>query len=214
MGLFDDSDILSNRTFSWALGPYFVPPTDLTEFPDDVSKISLFVDANGTINVDEQLYLFKDTDPIDALSMPTWSKTNNFIKSLQREVGVPMYSIIVYPWYKINKEGLEKIKWPNDTPEGFVPCNGWKYTIDGVDYYTPNLVSRDETSGAGEGSTTETVYIAPPGTAYMIKLPVGDLDGAAQTSIFGQEQNVSELGGDLVTWGNPQSPLSNTFFFG
>jgi len=214
MGLFDDSSILSNRTFSWGMGPYFTPPTDLKDFPEDISKLSLFVDEEGTINVDEQLYLFKDTDPIDALTPPTWSKTNNFIKSIQREVGVPMYSVIAYPWYKISERGTEKAKWPDHTPEGFVPCNGWKYTIDGVDYYTPDLVSRDETSGAGEGSTTETVYIAPPGTAYMIKLPVGDLGGAAQTSILGQEQNVSELGGDLVTWGNPQSPFGGGFLFG
>ena len=212
MGLFDNSEILTNRTFSWALGPYFVPPTDLTDFPDDVSKISLFVDEEGTINVDEQLYLFKDTDPIDALTLPTWSKTNNFIKSLQREVGVPTYSIIAFPWYKVNKEGTEKVKWPNDTPEGFVPCNGWKYTIDGVDYYTPSLVSREETSGAGEGSETETVYIAPPGTAYMIKLPLGDFDKVTRTSFLGQEVDVSELSGDLVTWGNPIDSSGSIFF--
>ena len=212
MGLFDNSEILTDRTFSWALGPYFTPPTDLEEFPEDVSKISLFVDEQGTINVDEQLYLYKKSDPIDALygSEINWSESNGFIKSLEPLLGVPVFSVISYPWYDVrhaaeNNGEIKPIKFPNSTPEGFWPCNGYIVKIAGKQYRLPNLVSRTITTGAGDGASSSTTYLAPPGHTFMMKLPGGKGD-ATEISLFGEETNVA-FTGELRTWGNPENPF-------
>ena len=214
MGLFDNSEILTNRTFSWALGPYFAPPTDLEDFPEDVSKISLFVDENGTVNVDEQLYLYKQTDPIDALygSEVKWSEDNGFVKSLAPLLGVPTFSIITYPWYRVTVESgevaLKEISFPNDTPEGFWPCSGYKVKIGGVEYRLPQLIYRKETP-LGE-TDPKTTYLAPPGCAFMMKLPSGGYEGATESNFFFQEVDVQGgFEGKLKTWGNPQDPFDN-----
>jgi len=215
MGLFDNSEILTNRTFSWGMGPYSTPPTDLKDFPEDISKLSLFVDEEGTINVDEQLYLYKKTDPIDALygSEVEWSADNGFVKSLAPLLGVPTFSVITYPWYKVKFENgeveLTEIKFPDDTPEGFWPCNGYKVKIGGVEYRLPSLISRGKTTGTGASAVTETTYLAPPGCAFMMKLPGGSYGGAVKSSIFAQDIEVEGgFEGKLKTWGNPSAPFS------
>lgn len=213
MGLFDDSSYLTNRSFSSGLGPFRVTPED--EYPADLEKISVFVDSDGTVNVDEQLYLYKQTDPIDAPYKPTWGADNNFVKSLQTQLGVPMFSVITYPIYKV--EGADiyglgglftdtgeavVVNFPADTPEGFVPCNGWVWTINGVKYATPSLVARTVTTGVGVNATSTTSFLAPPGTAFMIKLPTGNVDSVTSFTLFGDEVEVEDRTKPLRTWGN------------
>jgi hypothetical protein len=210
MGLFDDSSYLENRSFSSALGPFQITPED--EYPAQLEKISIFVDETGTVNVDEQLYLYKQTDPIDAPYKPTWSADNNFVKSLQTQLGVPMFSVITYPTFKVEGADVEdleasfanlQVKFPEDTPEGFVPCNGWVWEIEGVKYATPYLIDKSVTTGAGVNAVTTTSYLAPPGCAFMIKLPTGNVDGVTSRTLFGRVVDVDDISKPLGTWGSP-----------
>lgn len=184
MSLFDDPNLLTNRSFSWALGPFTTPPTDLTEFPPDLDKLSVFVSDDGTINADEQLYLFKKTDPIDSAVEQTYSASNLFIAGLKKAIGpFPTYGTILFPTilpsskelisvseaFGALTQGGKNTKFPNDTPDGFVPCAGQvlRYPGGGI-VAVPKLISA--TSG---GETPVTTYYAPPGMAYMIKVPEG-----------------------------------------
>lgn len=213
MGLFDNSEILTNRTFSWALGPYFTPPTDLESFPEDVSKISLFVDEQGTINVDEQLYLYKKSDPIDTLygSEVKWSDSNGFVKSLAPVLGVPMYGVVAIPWYELTRPNnsdfnYKPIKFPDHTPEGFVPANGLVLRINGgAEIRLPNLTYRDRYAYTDEEDVyhpLERTYIAPPGCTYMVKVGPGERDwGGAKVE-----------GTLLMSWGNPAGGFGDRRF--
>lgn len=187
MSLFDNPDLLNNRSFSWALGPYTPQPSDLTEFPPDLSKLSVFVSDDGTINADEQLYLFKKSDPIDSAVEQTYSDDNLFIAGLKKAVGpFPTYGTILFPTilpdskeiiivseaFGALTQGGQSTKFPNDTPDGFVPCAGQVLRYAGGKVIVvPNLVS--STKDAGDGSAPVTTYYAPPGMAYMMKVPEG-----------------------------------------
>lgn len=216
MGLFDDPNLLTNRSFSWGLGPYVVPPELLEEFPDDISKLSLFVTDDGTVNVDEQLYLYKESDPIDSAVEQTYSKNNLFIAGLKKAIGpFPTYGILVFPTILpgsrevVSESGFfgpiygagERVKFPRDTPEGFVPCAGQLLRYPGGEtIVVPKMGSASVTSGAGDGATTSVVYYAPPGGAYMMKVPEGYVEMIPDLT-----------GKDLGDFGTPTSTLGGIF---
>jgi hypothetical protein len=166
MGLFDNSDLLTNRSFSWGLGPYFPPPEALDEFPPDIQRLSLFVGEDGVVNLDNQLRLYKETDPIDASTEPTYSKNNKFILSLEKTLGVvPIYTTILYPAYD-PEFGVGLDRKPQGVPgPGWVPCAGQIHTYDkNKRVVVPNIVN--------DGAIPANYY-APPGMAYIIKIPEG-----------------------------------------
>ena len=208
--LFSSSEFLGGRSFGWGLAPY----KNVVVSPDGVMKaddsVVLYIDAFGEANLNSKMWMYQKADPLDAYVEPEFSPSNLFIRGLQKSVGVPTYGIISYPWYKVDEKGLKKIKYPDDTPFGFVPCNGYKVEVGGKEIQLPDLVSRTVTEGAGVNATTKVEYIAPPGCTMMMKLP-GGIDGASSTSIFGGtiSQNFE---GDLVTWGNPGSPYGAALF--
>jgi hypothetical protein len=203
MGLFDDTERLSNRTFGWGLAPYSPRPEgweDAESPPEDSSLLALYVDEEGTINAGERIVLYKSDDPIDSDEVPTFSKTNNFVAGLRKAiVPFPVYGILAFPIAKpydrtetgrvigqpVYSPGGDMV-FPRDTPEGFVPCAGQvlKYP-GGKTVVLPNLARATVTGGAGDGATTSVVYFAPAGTAYLIKVEDGwremvpDLRGTA-----------------------------------
>lgn len=185
MGLFDDPGKLLNRNFGWGLASY----SDFTlegEEPDDVEKLALFVDEEGILNAEGQILLWKDKDPIDALTPPEFSKDNQFVEGLKKVINpFPIYGIMLFPTFVpssrevISPGGFfgpifsagTSTRFPRDTPEGFVPCAGQilRYPGGGI-IAVPDLTSYTRDVGDGGSSTT---YFAPPGTAYMIKVPDG-----------------------------------------
>ena len=191
MGLFDDPSKLLNRNFGWGLASYTEPLLDGEE-PSDTQKLALFVDEEGVLNAEGRLVLWKEKDPIDALTPPIFSKANQFVEGLKKVINpFPTYGVLVFPttlpgsrevssiggfFGPIYSAG-DKAKFPRDTPEGFVPCAGQvlRYPASsGVgDVVVPNMASATITSGAGDGASTSTVFYAPPGGAWMMKVPDG-----------------------------------------
>lgn len=197
--LFSDTGFLGGQSFGWALSPYrnVVINDDGVMETDD--NVVLYIDSFGDANLSSKMWFYKKEDPLDAYNEPEFSRNNLFIKGLQKAVGVPLYSVITIPWYKVDEKGLEEIKYPDDTPEGFVPCNGAKVQVGGRDYYVPSLISRTTvTSGQGGGTDPETTFFAPPGCALMMKLP-GPPDDTPKST-------------PLRNFGNPVSPFQTTFF--
>ncbi len=185
MGLFDDPGKLLNRNFGWGLASYTETLLDGEE-PSDSQKLALFVDEDGVLNTEGQILLWKDKDPIDALTPPTFSKKNQFVEGLKKVINpFPTYGVLLFPTILpssrevISQGGFfgpvygagTATRFPKDTPEGFVPCAGQilRYPGGGT-IAVPNLVSR--TIDIGDGGST-TTYYAPPGMAYMIKVPDG-----------------------------------------
>lgn len=197
--LFSDSSFIGENQFGWGLAPYrdVIVNDDGSMTPS--GSVTLYIDAFGEANCNSKMWFFQKTDPIDAYTPPEFSRSNQFIKGLQKAVGVPLYSIITIPWYKVDERGIKEIKYPNDTPEGFVPCNGSKVQVGGVDYYVPNLISRTETTlGQGGVQSSETTFFAPPGCALMMKLP-GPPDNTPNST-------------SLRNFGNPGNPFQTTFW--
>ena len=192
MGIFDDPSKLLNRNFGWGLGSYTESLLDGEE-PADAQKLALFVDEEGVLNAEGRVMLWKDKDPIDAPTIPTFSKKNLFVEGLKKVINpFPTYGVLVFPTTlpgsrEVISEGGGLIgpilgpgtraRFPRDTPEGFVPCAGQilKYPkSSGVrDVVVPNMASATITSGAGDGASTSTVFYAPPGGAWMMKVPDG-----------------------------------------
>lgn len=188
MGLFDDPSKLLNRNFGWGLGSYTEPPLEDGE-PSDSQKLALFVDEEGVINTEGRVMLWKDKDPIDSPSMPTFSKNNQFVEGLKKVINpFPTYGVLVFPITLpdsrevISTGGLlgpvygggAPVKFPRDTPEGFVPCAGQSLRYPGGRVVVvPNMASAQVQSGAGDGASISTVYYAPPGGAWMMKVEDG-----------------------------------------
>jgi hypothetical protein len=214
--LFTDSSFLGGRSFGWGLAPYknVVLNDDGVMVKDD--SVVLYVDALGEANLNSKLWMFQRDNPLDAYVEPEFSADNLFIKGLQKSVGVPTYGIIAYPWYEIsadydNNTELKEIKYPDDTPAGFVPCSGYKIKVDGRDFALPDLVYRTVTTGAGANAVTTLDYIAPPGCTMMMKLP-GTIESASTQNLFAGEVS-ADFSGKLKTWGNPNTPFSGSFGF-
>ncbi len=214
--LFTSSDFLGGRSFGWGLAPYknVVMNDDGVMVKDD--SVVLYIDPLGEANLNSKLWMFQKTDPLDAYVEPEFSKENLFVKGLSKAIpGVPPFGIIALPWYDLesSKNDLKTLKFPDDTPEGFVPCSGYVLDINGQEFRLPQLIARTESS-IDDASPDKTVYIAPPGCTYMIRLPYGTSSNginARTGGLFGGN-NYFEFKGELVTWGNPLSPFPNTFF--
>lgn len=188
MGLFDDPSKLLNRNFGWGLASYTDTLLDGEE-PSDSQKLALFVDEEGILNTEGQIFLWKEKDPIDSPTIPTFSKKNQYIEGLKKVINpFPTYGILLFPTIlpssrKVISEGGffgptysagVNTRFPRDTPEGFVPCAGQtlRYPDNSI-IAVPNLGSRTVTTGVGDGISTSVVTYAPPGTAYMMKVPDG-----------------------------------------
>jgi hypothetical protein len=212
MGLFDDSDLISNRSFSWALGSFTAPPEDLEEFPEDVDRLSVFVTDDGVVNVDNQLLLYKEKDPIDAISDQTYSKGNKFIDGLEKALNtVPIYTTILYPAYSpiVNRGDTVFDRKPQGAPSGgWVPCAGQTLVYaDNSRVLVPNLISVAVTSGAGDGAVTTTKYFAPPGMVYLIKVPEG-WEGVVKSFFLGGAEADFDLNlRDLSEYAAPSNSL-------
>lgn len=217
MGLFDDPDKLLNRNFGWGLAAYN-PTTNLDEEGEgreDASQMALFVDEEGVINTEGRVMLWKEKDPIDAISIPTFSKKNQFVEGLKKVINpFPMYGIALIPIVKPDsREVLStggffgnlytsgvNTRFPRDTPDGFVPCAGQLLRYPGgEEVVIPNLVSF--TIAASDGGLDSTSYYAPSGMAYMIRVPEG------------WKEMIPDLSGrDLADFGNTST--SGSFFLG
>lgn len=211
--LFGDTGFLGGESFGWGLAPYrnVVMNDDGVMVKDD--NVVLYIDALGDANLSSKMWFYQKKDPLDAYDEPEFSKNNLFIKGLSKAIpGVPPYGIIAIPWYEVDnaRGSLVELKFPDDTPEGFVPCNGYTIEIEGREFRLPNLTSR--TTGSSRAGNLETVQLAPPGCTYMMRLP----DGLSTQGLSGKTDSSFEtfvdFSGKLKTWGNPASPFANSLF--
>lgn len=215
--LFESNSFLGGESFGWGLSPYkqIVVSNDGTMVKDE--SVVLYIDALGDANLSSKMWFFGKKDPLDAYDEPEFSKENLFVKGLSKAIpGVPPFGIIAVPWYEVQSNGkeLKQIKFPDETPDGFVPCNGYVLEIDGEEYRLPELISRTTGTGRPGEAAPVTTYFAPPGCTYMMRLPYGistkNLTGRKDT-YFSSFTEILE--GKLVTWGNPADPFGATRFF-
>lgn len=214
--LFSDTGFLGGESFGWGLAPYrnVVVNDEGTMVKDD--NVVLYIDSFGDANLSSKMWMYQKRDPLDAYDEPEFSKTNLFVKGLAKAIpGVPPYGIILMPWYEVEdaRRDLKELKFPDDTPEGFVPCNGYLIEIDGKKFRLPNLVSRTVDVGGGDNEEEETTYFAPPGCTYMMRLPDGiSTQGltAKEDTYFGQ---YVDFRGKLRIWGNPANPFETGRLF-
>lgn len=208
--LFGDTGFLGGESFGWGLAPYrnVVMNDDGVMVKDD--NVVLYIDALGDANLSSKMWFYQKKDPLDAYDEPEFSKDNLFVKGLAKAIpGVPPFGIIAVPWYEVEdaKGDLKELKFPDDTPEGFVPCNGYLIEINGREFRLPNLTSRT-TGRGGDLDDEETTYFAPPGCTYMMRLPYGlsteGISGRADTYF----KSYVDFRGKLKTWGNPASPFA------
>lgn len=185
MGLFDDPGKLLNRNFGWGLASYTESISEDGE-PADVQKLALFVDGEGVLNAEGKIMLWNEKDPVDSAFLPTFSKKNLFVEGLKKVINpFPTYGVLLFPtilpdsreliseggFFGPIVSGGASVKFPRDTPEGFVPCAGQVLRYPGkVTIVVPNLAPR--VVDIGDGGTSVQTY-APPGTAYMMKVPDG-----------------------------------------
>lgn len=158
--VFTDPDQLRGRQFGYGLSPD--PGTEPTSFTESVS-LSLYVDVEGVVQAGTRVVLHEPTDPIDSVDVPAFSPDNRFVQGLERVLEtVPDGTIILFPTYRIDRQ-REKVRYPDHTPAGYVPCVGQtlKYR-DGSEIYVPVIpapTNLNETSRYG--------------ARYMMKVPVG-----------------------------------------
>lgn len=143
MGLFDDSTRLFNRSFSWALGRYrpgIDDDPDSSSPPPDIDELAVYVDDEGVLNINGKVVSYSSEDPIDIPAPHSYSPGNNFIAQLNRSLTtVPIGGLILYPTYQPLKAVVGKrrywyagispryqgrVRYPDNTPPGFVPCVG------------------------------------------------------------------------------------------
>ena len=214
--LFESNSFLGGESFGWGLSPYRnIVVNDDGEMVKDESVV-LYIDALGDANLSSKMWMYQKKDPLDAYVEPEFSKENFFIKGLSKAIpGVPPFGIIAQPWYEIeNFDGdIRYIKFPDDTPDGFVPCNGFVIEIEGRQFRLPNLVYRTIPS-LDEDVDPTIEYLAPPGCTYMMRLPYGlsakNLIGKNDTYF---RTTFQDFEGKLVTWGNPANPFRTSRFY-
>jgi hypothetical protein len=191
MGLFDDPSLqLDRRTFSYALGPFYDQPDSLEEFPPPISKLSLFVDKGGKINISNRVRLYdqvdertgeaSNTDPLDCIeSVPTFSKGNKFVRglasALEAKIGAPTYSVVGIPTY----DPADPLSSFPAIPDGWVIASGYRLVYDAPEgvVVVPDLNTNAATTGV----------------AYIFK--VERMDWARVESIVGGV----EIGNDVPT---------------
>lgn len=189
MGLFDDPNKLLNRNFGWGLASYSDITLDGEEI-EDVEKLALFVDEDGVLNAEGRIMLWNEKDPVDSAFLPTFTKDNLFIEGLKKVINpFPTFGVLVFPttqpgsrdvvseggWFGTIYSAGSSVRFPQDTPEGFVPCAGQLLRYpkgSGIgDVVVPNMIST--TRDVGDGGVSTTTYYAPPGGAWMMKVPEG-----------------------------------------
>jgi hypothetical protein len=154
MSIFNDTNSLRGQSFAYGLAPFDPVSTDSEEFVES-DEVAVFVDGDGTANVAGQILLHKESDPIDAVSIPTFSAENNFIKGLAGVVGaVPPGGVILYAGSALS------------LPEGWGLCDGTIYTLpNGGRFIAPRVT-------LPPGSTDLIVSVI-----YIVKLPEGAVRG-------------------------------------
>lgn len=202
MGLFDDSSRLFNRSFPWGMGrfrPDIDDDQDPQSPPPDLDSISVYVSDDGVVNVDEQLLLYKSTDPINCASAHTYSKDNEFIAGLNRTLTtVPVGALILYPTYNVRSAVSSprrfwfanispryqgRVRYPQDTPVGYVPCVGQVLRYpDGSSFQVAEMAPPVTSWGVWQGGRLGGAWgggYAPgygylPAVRYLQRVPEGD----------------------------------------
>ncbi len=201
MGLFNDPEKLFNTSFAWALGrfrPGIDDNPDLDDPPPDIDSISVYVDDDGKVNVDQSLISYAKRDPIDVPVDHTYSKENNFIAQLNRTLTtVPIGGTILFPTYNPRSASVSprrywfagiapryqgRLRYPDDTPPGFVPCVGQVLRYpDGSSFQVADMAP-PVTSwgtwaggrlGGGWGSGFTPAYDYLPAMRYLMRVPEG-----------------------------------------
>jgi hypothetical protein len=167
MSLFNNSQTTLGLSFAFGLAPLNRPSLESDEFVPS-SALSIFVDEQGVVNVDGQLKLFTEKDPIDCFVEPSFSKENLFIKGLSKALptAVPVGGIVLWQRYvDLLPEPFTALSRFAPIPSGFVLCDGSVYELmDGKKWVTPRLtISLDEV----EESFDETTLL------YIQRLPEG-----------------------------------------
>lgn len=176
MGVFDDTRRLFRQSFGWGLASYnpVADDPDNDSEPDDVDSISVYVDEKGVVNVAKQLTLYESTDPIDGGVEHTYSKDNLFIAGLNKALDTfPVGGIIDFPTRRFYAPRTQRgvalssgaIRYPTDTPPGFVPCIGQllKYP-DGTEILVPDLTPQP---------TLGNPFIISSVTRKLMRVPEG-----------------------------------------
>jgi hypothetical protein len=202
MGLFDDSAKLFNMSFPWGLGRYRADidsELDGEAPPPDLDSISVYVDDEGKVNFDKALVSYETKDPIDVPTEHSYSPDNNFIAQLNRTLTtVPIGGIILYPTYNTGSASVSqrrywfagmapryqgRVRYPDDTPPGFVPCVGQvlRYPDDSAFQVTdlaPPVTSWGQWTGGRLGGKWGFGGYAPawdylPAVRYLQRVPEG-----------------------------------------
>jgi len=213
--LFESSSFLGGESFGWGLSPYrnVVLNDDGVMVKDE--SVVLYIDALGDANLSSKMWMYQKKDPLDAYVEPEFNKENLFVKGLSKAIpGVPPFGIIALPWYEVESYSgtFNYLEFPNDTPEGFVPCNGGVIEIEGREFRLPNLVFRTITS-LDEDVDDTIEYLAPPGCTYMMRLPYGLSTEGLISRNDTYFKSYEDFSGKLVVWGNPENPFRSTRLF-
>lgn len=201
MGMFNDPTKLFNMSFPWALGRYR-PGIDDNQDPEspppDLDSVSVYVDDEGDVNIDAKLRSYASLDPIDVPTDHTYSEDNNFIAQLNRTLTtVPVGALILYPTYNprsavtsprrywfanIAPRYQGRVRYPDDTPPGFVPCIGQVLNYPDGSFFqvaemAPPITSWGTWSGGrlggGWGGGFAPGYSFLPAVRYLQRVPDG-----------------------------------------
>lgn len=125
---FNSPSTLGGESFSHGLTRLGAEQFDSNDSDEDFvpsNDLALFIDEEGTVNVDGQIYSYEDVDPIDSEIVPKFNKENNFIKGLAAVLPtVPVGGVIGYALGSplTSLDSLSK-----SIPAGYGPCNGSVY---------------------------------------------------------------------------------------
>ncbi len=120
MSIFNNSQILRGQSFAHGLSPFDALAIDSDVFVE-TPRLSVLIDEEGVTNISGRVLLHEEADPIDSVSVPSFSKGNNFVEGLARVLpGVPVGGVIAY------SSGAQ-FGVSGSLPEGFVRCDGKVY---------------------------------------------------------------------------------------
>ena len=158
--VFTDSNLIRGRQFGYGLSSD--PGTEPATFTESIS-LSLYVDVEGVVQAGTRIVLHEPTDPIDSVDVPAFSQDNRFVQGLENVLEtVPDGTIILFPTYRIDRQ-REKVRYPNHTPAGYVPCVGQTLRyLDGSEIYVPRIPV-----------PTNANDIPLYNARYMMKVPTG-----------------------------------------
>lgn len=201
MGIFNDPSKLFNMSFPWALGRYRRGVDDdqnQESPPPDIDSLSVYVDEGGDVNIDAKLRSYSSLDPFDVPFSHTYSQNNNFIAQLNRTLTtVPIGALILFPTYNprsaitsprrywfanIAPRYQGRLRYPNDTPPGFVPCIGQVLSYPDGSLFQVAEMAPPVTSwgswnggrlGGGWGGSFAPGYSFLPTVRYLQRVPEG-----------------------------------------